>query len=66
MQGRVNPAFNAPVRASINLTLPWHSSAVEVADRSFDIITVKLSKNLKSLNPAEPWGTKDYFSGIGY
>ena len=40
--GMVNPAFHDPARASVNLTLPWHSSAVEVADRNFDIIMGKL------------------------
>ena len=30
----MNPPYHAPVRALINLALPWHSSAVEVADHN--------------------------------
>ena len=48
----LNPIFHALARASINLTLSWHSSAVEVADHNFNIIMGKLSNNMKSLNPA--------------
>ena len=38
------------VRAPINLTLPWHSSSVEIADRNFNIVT---GKSMKKLNPAK-------------
>ena len=62
----MNPTYHAPIRTPIKLTLPWHSSAIEEADRNFDIITGKLSKSMKSLNPAKPWGTKDFLSGVGY
>ena len=64
--GMMNPTFHEPTRASINLSLPWHSSAVEIADRNFDIVNGKLSKSMEPLNPAQPWGPKDFFSGIGY
>ena len=62
----VKPIFHALARVSIILTLSWHSSSVEVADRNFDIMTGKLSKNMRSLNPAKPWDPKDFYSGIGY
>ena len=58
--GMQNPVYRAPTRAAINLSLPWHSSAVEIVDRNFNIVTGK------SLNPAKSWGPKDFFSGIGY
>ena len=56
-------AFSSPERVDtedhkkvINLSLPWHSSAVEIADHNFNIVTGKLSKCMKSLNPAKPLG----------
>ena len=62
-------------RAIINLALSWHSSVEEIADHNFNIITgklnfnivtTKLNKRMKSLNPAAPWGPKDFFSAVGY
>ena len=64
--GIENPVYHALTRAAINLSLPWHSSAVEIADHNFNIVTGKLSKPVKLLNPAKPWGPKDFFLGIGY
>ena len=61
--GMQNPVYHALTRAAINLSLPCHSSAVEIADRNFNI---KLSERTSSLNPAKPWGPRDFFSGIGY
>ena len=61
-----NPVHRAPIRADINLSLPWHSSAVEIADRNFNIVMGKLSKRIKSLNPAKSWGPEDFFLGVGY
>ena len=58
--GMQNPVYRAPTRAAINLSLPWHSSAVEMVDRNFNIVTGK------SLNLAKSRGPKDFFSGIGY
>ena len=62
-----NPPCHAPVRAPINLTLPWHVLSVEihVAKHNHNIVTDKLSKS-KKLNPAIPWGNGDYFSVTGY
>ena len=56
VMGMKNPVYYDPARATINLALPWHSSAVEIADRKYNIVTGKLSKSMKSLNPAKPWG----------
>ena len=64
--GMMNPTYNAPVRSAIILSLPWHSSAIQIANRNCDIVSGKLLKNMKSLNPAKPWGPKDFFSGVGY
>ena len=50
------PNQQLPTRAAIDLSLPWHSAAVEIADRNFNIVMGKLSKRMKSLNPARPWG----------
>ena len=33
------PTYHDPARASINLALPWHSIAKEIADLNFDIVT---------------------------
>ena len=64
--GMQNPVFHAPTRATINLSLPWHSTAVAIADRNFNIVTGKLSKHMRSLNPAKPGVSKVFFSGVGY
>ena len=61
-----NVVYHDPARATINSSLPYHSSTVEIADRNFNMGTGNLSKCLKSLNPAKPWGPKDFFSGVGY
>ena len=47
-----HPVYHDPARATINLALPWHSSVEEIADRNLDIVMGKLSKHMKSLNPA--------------
>ena len=59
--GMQNPVYHDPARATIKLASPWHRSAVEIVDCNFNIITGKLSKHMKSLNPAKPWGPKDFF-----
>ena len=64
--GIKRPTYHDPVRASINLALPWHSVAEEIADRNFDIVTGKLNKRMKSCNPARLWGPKDFLSGVGH
>ena len=49
--GIINPPYHASVRAPINLALPWHNSAIEVADRNHKIVMGRLSKSQKSSTP---------------
>ena len=60
------PAYNAPAKKSIEISLPWHSSTIPIADRNHDIVRGKLSKSLKPQNPAKPWNPKDFFGDSGY
>ena len=55
------PAYNAPAKKSIEISLPWHSSTI--ADMNHDIVRGKLNKSLKPQNPAKP---KDFFGVSGY
>ena len=48
------PACNAPARKSIEISLPWHSSMVPIADMNHDIVRGKLNKSLKPQNLAKP------------
>ena len=66
VKGMKNPVYHGPTRAAIHLALPWYRLAVEIADRKFNIVMGKLSKCMKSLNPAKRWGPKDFFLGVGY
>ena len=53
--------YHDPARATINLALPWHSSAEEIAVCNFNIIMGKLNKCMKSLNPVtRPWAAKGF------
>ena len=58
------PAYNAPAKKSIEISLPWHSSTIPIADMNHDIVRVKLNKSLKPLNPAKPWSPKDFFGAL--
>ena len=60
------PAYNAPAKKSIEISLPWHSSTIPIADMNHDIVRGKLNKFLKPQNPAKPWSLKDFFGGSGY
>ena len=60
------PAYSAPAKKSIEISLPWHSSTIPIADMNHDIVRGKLNKSLKPQNPAKPWSTKDFFGGSGY
>ena len=60
------PAYNAPAKKSIEISLPWHSSTIPIADMNHDIVRGKLNKSLKPQNPAKPWSLKDFFGGSGY
>ena len=57
------PAYNAPAKKSIEISLPWHSSTVPIDDLNHDIVRGKLNK---SQNPSKPWSLKDFFGGSGY
>ena len=46
------PAYSAPAKKSIEISLPWHSSTVPIADMNHDIVRDKLNKSLKPQNPA--------------
>ena len=60
------PAYNAPAEKNFEISLPWHSSTIPIADMNHDIVRGKLSKSLKPQNPAKPWSPKDFFGGSGY
>ena len=60
------PAYYAPAKKSIKISLPWHSSTIPIADMNHDIVRGKLNKSLKPQNPAKPWSLKDFFGGSGY
>ena len=60
------PAYNAPARKSIELSLPWHSFTIPIAERNHDIVLGKLNKSLKAQHPAKPWGPKEFLTGSGY
>ena len=60
------PAYNAPAKKSIEISLHWHSSTIPIADMNHDIVRGKLNKSLKPQNPAKPWSPKDFFGGSGY
>ena len=60
------PAYNAPAKKSIEISLPWHSSTIPIADMNHDIVRGKFNKSLKPQNPSKPWSSKDFFGGSGY
>ena len=44
VMGMKHLIYHDPSRACINLAVPWHCVAEEIADSSFDIVTGKLNK----------------------
>ena len=60
------PAYNAPTKKSIEISLPWHSTTIDIADLNNDIVRGKFNKSLKPLNPSEPWSPKEFFRASGY
>ena len=40
------PAYNAPAKKSIEISLPWHSSTIPIADMNHDIVSPKTRLNL--------------------
>ena len=55
------PAYNAPTKKSIEVSLPWHSTTADIASLNNDIVRGKLNKSLKPLNPSKPWSPKEFF-----
>ena len=49
-----HPFYHDPARATINLALPWHSVAEEIADLNFNIVSGQLNRRIKFCHPAEP------------
>ena len=66
VMGMSLPAYNAPAKKFIEISLPWHSSTIPIADMNHDIGRGKLNKSLKPQNQAKPWSPKDFFGGSGY
>ena len=60
------PAYNAPAKKCIEISLPWHSSTIPIADMNHEIVRGKPNKSLKPQNPSKPWSPKDFFGGSGY
>ena len=58
------PAYNAPAKKSIEISLPWHSCTIPIADMNHDIVRGKLNKSLKPQNPAKSWSLKDFFGAL--
>ena len=64
--GMKHPYYHDPARGTINLALPWHSVAEEIADLNLKIANGQLKKSMKSCHPAKHWGSREFFTGIGY
>ena len=47
--GTKHPFYHDLARATINLALPWHSVAEEIADLNFKIVTGQLNKTYEIL-----------------
>ena len=60
------PAYNAPAKNYIGISLHWQSSTIPIADMNHDLVRGKFNKSLKPQNPAKPWSPKDFFRGSGY
>ena len=54
------------LRKSIEISLPWHSSTIPIADMTMILSGAKLNKSLKPQNPAKPLSPKDFFGCSGY
>ena len=56
------PAYNAPAKKSIKISLPWHSSTFPIVGRIHGIVRGRLIKFLKPRHPAS-LGAPKVFSG---
>ena len=54
VMGMRPPAYNAPARKLIELSLPWHSSTIPIADRNHSIFLGRLNKYMKDQHLAKP------------
>ena len=66
VMGMRRPQYHNPSRATINLTLPWHCIAGEIADLNLKIVNGHINKCMKPSPPAKPWCFNDFFTGSGY
>ena len=48
------PAYYAPARKSIEISLPWHSSTIPIAARNHVLVRGRLNKSLKPQHLAKP------------
>ena len=55
VMGMKLPAYNAPAKKSIEISLLWHSSTIPIADMNHDMVRGNLNKSLKPQNPAKPF-----------
>ena len=55
------PAYNAPAKKSIEISLPWHSSTIPIANLNHDILRGKLNNSLKPQNPSKPSRLTDFY-----
>ena len=60
------PAYNAPTKKSIEISLPWHSTTIDIADLNNNIVRGKFNKSMKPLDPSRPWSPKDFFGASCY
>ena len=60
------PIYNVSKKRAIDLALSWHILTIQIAQRNHDIVSGRLSKPMKTLNPAKPWSPRDHFMGSGY
>ena len=66
VMGMKRPLHHDLSRSTINLALPWHSVAEEIADLNLKIVTGHMNKRMKSCHPVKPWGSRDFFTDLGY
>ena len=64
--GMQRSLYHDPSRATINLTLPWHSVAEEITDLNLKIVNGHINKCMKPSHPVKPWGFNVFFTGSGY
>ena len=66
VMGVKHPLYHDPARSTINLGLPWHSIAEEIADLNLKIVNGHINKCMKPCHPAKRLGPKEFLTGVGY